>query len=69
MLSTVKNRGHEIDYKTIDSIHSTIAAIPKIPTPASKIELMQFIGSMNIYSNFIEKLHVDLKPFYDMLTR
>ena len=28
---------------------------------------MRLIGSMNCYSKFIEKLHVDRKPFYDIL--
>ena len=67
MLLTVKYLGHEIGYKTINPIHSKIVAIHKIPTPATKIELMRFIGSMNFYSKFIEKLHVNLKPFYDIL--
>ena len=28
---------------------------------------MRFIGSINFYSKFNEKLHVDLKPFYNIL--
>ena len=28
---------------------------------------MSFIGALNIYTNFIEKLHITLKPFYDLL--
>ena len=28
---------------------------------------MNFIGALNFYTNFIEKLHVNLKPFYDLL--
>ena len=28
---------------------------------------MQFLGSVNFYSNFIEKLHINLKPLYTLL--
>ena len=28
---------------------------------------MRFIGSMNFYSKFINKLHISLKPFYTLL--
>ena len=67
MLLTDKYLGHEIGYKTIKPIHSKIAAIHKIPTPASKIELDEIYWFNEILFKFIEKLHVDLKPFYDML--
>ena len=28
---------------------------------------MQFLGSVNFYSKFIEKLHIKLKPLYTLL--
>ena len=28
---------------------------------------MSFIGALNFYTKFIEKLHINLKPFYDLL--
>ena len=28
---------------------------------------MRFIGSMNFYSQFINKLHISLKPFFTLL--
>ena len=28
---------------------------------------MSFIGALNIYAKFIDKLHINLKPFYDLL--
>ena len=27
---------------------------------------MSFIGALNYYTKFIEKLHINLKPFYDL---
>ena len=59
--------GHEIGYNTIKPIHSKIAAIHKIPSPNGKVALMSSIGALNFYTKFIEKLHINLKPFYDLL--
>ena len=65
MLLKVKFLGHEYCYNTIKP--SKIAAIHKIPSPTGKVALMSFIGALNLYTNFIEKLHLNLKPFYDLL--
>ena len=66
-LLTVKLLGHEIGNNTIKPISSKIDAIHQLKTPTSKTELMRFIGSMNFYSKFINKLHISLKPFYTLL--
>ena len=67
MLLKVKLLGHEIGYKTIKPIHSKKTAIHKIPSPTGKVALMSFIGALNFYTKFIEKLHINLKAFYDLL--
>ena len=67
MLFRVKFLGHEIGYNTIKPIHSKITAIHKIPSPTGKIALMSFIGALNFYTKFIEKLHIHIKLFYDHL--
>ena len=67
MFLKVKFLGHEIGYNTIKPIHSKIAAIHKIPSPTGKVNLMCFIGALNFYPKFIKKLHISLKPFYDLL--
>ena len=67
MLLKVKFLGHEIGYITIKPIHSKVDAIHKDPSPTGKIALMSFIGAPNFYTKFIEKLHINLKPFYDLL--
>ena len=67
MLLMVKFFGYEIGYNTIKPIHSIIAAIHKIHSPTGKFALMSFIGALNFHTNFIEKLHINLKPFYDLL--
>ena len=65
MLRKVKFLGHEIGYNTIKPIHSKIVAVHKIPSPTGKVSL--FIGALNFYTKFIEKLHINLKPFYHLL--
>ena len=67
MLLKVKLLGHEIGYNTIKPIHSKIAAIHKIPSPTGKIALMSFIGAFTFYTKFIDNLHINLKPFYNLL--
>ena len=67
MLLIVNFSGHEIDYNTIKPIHSKIAATQKIPSPTGKVALMSFIKALNFYTKVIDKLHINLTPFYDLL--
>ena len=67
MLLKVKFLGHEIGNTTIKPIPSKIEAIKKIPSPKEKKDVMQFLGSVNFYSKFVEKLHINLKPLYTLL--
>ena len=67
MLLKVKFLGHEIGNNTIKPIPSKIEAIKRIPSPKEKKDVMQFLGSVNFYSKFIEKLHINLKPLYTLL--
>ena len=67
MLLKVKFLGHELGYNTTKPIHSKIAAIHKILSPTGKVACMSFKGALNFYTKFIEKLHINLKPFYDLL--
>ena len=67
MLLKVKFLGNEIWYNTVKPIHSKIAAIHKIPSPTRNVALMSFIGALNFYTKFIDKLHINFKPFYDLL--
>ena len=67
MLLKVKFLGHEIGNNTIKPIPSKIEAIKRIPSPKEKKDVMQFLGSVNFFSKFIEKLLINLKPLYTLL--
>ena len=58
MLPKVKVLGHEIGYNTTEPIHSKTATIHKNPSTTGKVALMSFIGALNFYTNFIEKLDI-----------
>ena len=66
MLLKVKFLGHEIGNNTIKPIPSKIDAIKRIPSPKEKKDVMHFLGSVNFYSKFIEKLHINFKPLYTL---
>ena len=57
----------KVGYNTIKPIHSQIAAIHKILSPTGKVALMTFIGALNFHTKFIDKLHINLRPFYTLL--
>ena len=63
----VKLLGHEIENNTIEPIPSKIEASKRIPPPKEKKDVMQFLGNVNFYSKFIEKLHIKLKLLYALL--
>ena len=67
MLLKVKFLGHEIGNNTIKPIPSKIEAIKRIASPKDKKDVMQYLGSVNFHSKFIEKLHINLKPLYTLL--
>ena len=67
MLLKIKFLGHEIGYNTIKPIHSKNVDIHKVPSPTGKVALMSFIGALSFYTKLIEKLHINLKPFFDLL--
>ena len=66
MLLKVNVLGHEIGNNTIKPIPSKIEAIERIPSPKEKKDDMQVLGSVNFYSKFVEKLHINLKPLYTL---
>ena len=67
VLLTVKFLGHETGNQTIKPIHSKVDGKHKLKTPASKCELMRFIGSISFYSKFIQSCTSLSNFFYTLL--
>ena len=67
MLQKVKFLGHEIGNNTNKPLHSKIEAIKNIPSPKTKQDVIKLLGTINFCSNFIEKLHIFIKPLYNLL--
>ena len=67
MLLKVKFLGHEIGKNTIEPIPSKTEATKRIPSPKEKKDVMQFLGSVNFFSKFVEKLHINLNPLYTLI--
>ena len=67
MLLNVIFLGHEIGNNTVKPIPAKIEAFKRIPSPKEMENVMQFLGSVNFYSKFIEKVHINLKPLYTLL--
>ena len=38
-----------------------------MPRTSTTVVLMSFIGALNFYTKFIGKLHINVKPFYELL--
>ena len=67
ILITVKIPGHETVISTTKLISCKDDDIHNLKTITSKTELMRFIDSMTFYCNFINEVHISLKPFYILL--
>ena len=65
MLLTLKCFGHYFECNASKPIPSNLAAIQNVfLSPATKSELMKFLGSMKFYFQFIDKPQKILKPLY-----
>ena len=67
ILPKVKFLGRERGNNTIKPFPSKFEAIKKITSPKDKKDVLQFLGCVNFYSKFIERLHINLKPLYTLL--
>ena len=47
-------------------IRSKGAAVHKVSAPTGKIVLMIFINALTFGTKFIEKFHINFKPFFDL---
>ena len=62
-----RNLGYAFGSTTIKPVQSKKAESDEIPSFTTKIELNNFLGLMNVYSYFFDKLHVEMKPLHNLL--
>ena len=59
--------GHVISPEGIQSIAKRVKDLKNLKSPESKRDVMKVLGYLGFYSCYIKNLHVDSKPFYDLI--
>ena len=63
----VKFLGHVISSEGIQPIAKRVKDLKNLKSPESKRDVMRILGCLEFYSCYIKNLHVDSKPFYDLI--
>ena len=63
----VKFLGHVISSGGIQPIAKRVKDSKNLKSPESKRDVMKVLGCLGFYSCYIKNLHVDSKPFYDLV--
>ena len=66
-LRKVKFLGHIISEQWIQPVAKTIKELQNLKSPESKRDVMKVIGCLGFYSCYINNLHVDSEPFYELI--
>ena len=66
-LTRVKFLGHIFERNTITQLKSPIDAIQKIQPPTNKKKIQEFVGMLTFLSNYVYKMQLYLRPFYNIL--
>ena len=66
-LIRVRFLGHIIERNTITPFKSCIDAIQKLQLPTNKKKIQEFLGMLNFLSKYVYKMHLYLRPFYNIL--
>ena len=66
-LRKVQFLGHIVSDKGIQPIAKKAQDLKNLKSPENKRDVMRILGSLGFYSTFIKNLHVDSKPFYELL--
>ena len=66
-LKKVKFLGHVISSEGIQPFEKRVKDLKNLISPDSKRDVMRVSGCLGFYSCFIKNLHVDSKPFYDLI--
>ena len=66
-LKKVKFLGHVISPDGIQPIAKRVDALRNLRSPQSKWYVMKVLGGLGSYSCYIENIHVDSNPFYNLI--
>ena len=66
-LKKVKFLVHVISSEGIQPIAKRVRDLKNLKSPECKREVMKMLGCLGFYSCYIKNLHVDSKPFYDLI--
>ena len=63
----MKILGHVISSEGIQPIAKRVKDLKNLKSPECKRDVMKVLGRLGFYSCYIKNLHVDSKPFYDLI--
>ena len=66
-LKKVKFLGHVISSDGIQPIAKRVQDLKNLKPPESKRDFMKVLGCLGLYNCYFKNLHVDSKPFYDLI--
>ena len=66
-LRKVQLLGHIVSDKGGQTVAEKVRDLKSLKSPESNRDVMRILGSPGFYSTFIKNLHVDSKPFYELL--
>ena len=66
-LKKVQFLGHLVSDKGIRPVGKKVLYLGNLKSPENKRDVMNILGSLSFYSTFIKSLHVDSKPFHELL--
>ena len=66
-LKKAKFLGHVISSEGIQPIAKRVKDLKNLKSPECKRDVMKVLGCLGFYSCYIKNLHVDSKPFYDLI--
>ena len=58
--------GHIVVKDGIQTVKKRVADLKALQIPENKREVMRVLGCLGFYSMYIENLHVDCKPIYEL---
>ena len=67
LLRKVQFLGHVVGKDGIQPVKKRVADLHALKSPENKRDVMRVLDCLGFYSMYIKNLHVDCKPFYDLI--